>query len=1008
MDRLELPRPHPQRQVLAALLLALLTPTHATLGSVVHHKEHQGLGKAAVKSQVLDYINNQDFDPELIYNQRHEMHTTRFTGDYNPAPAAAPVANGPPVTTANGSGSHDHDSYPEPNVLPRLRGPSALLAKPPVDDRHLVAESDADTTILDLDNFHSVEALETLLLRDLLTDDGSLQFYDELLLDDDLYDYYDDDDDMLLPPLPPRSPPRELDPDKLYGIYDFSGPDPSHLALSRDEAVFLINDQDNYWWLIRKLTKDERMDKKRRILEEAEKNNEFVLDLELVETQSDDGRIGFVPAECLETYGERLARLNCFKNEEIERYHKNPFDFDLSHPVRQFAMPLDDSGLFALGNTSTSTSSLLKQKRNVTFSQTNEIEIFLEDDPVLARDLAAIRHQQRQGVVHDIRAEEIALPLPLAADDERALEVLLDKFDDTQPLVIPKKEKKRKGPQKLYENHKDGLPLAKVRLSFSKLGSKDTTKQPLLLGLKVALAAGPELKHTNLITKDFKQLLIEKEHMGIRKIKRFASPQAELKLFKELREQKNKKSQDPKTKKSLMSPVKEAAPIEVYPKAYRPSMLLLSPRRRLSIDGTKRLLIDGKKADSIRTHPPERRAVSDLMPELLARLNGEASPNSRRSLITLENVPNNLQQLRRLVILERLTKMTLDIQELLETDYGQDEGTQDRGKRLEQLRRARTQINEIKEEQRRLIDGLLDPPGLAHLPREDQSFDSGERTFDSNLSIDSEPSSRATPELVVPKNDRGGGGNTGSERPEPAATLDRPVDVRRDRSLDPNGRPRSRRELLGGTPRRLLRHEEMLGGVPRRHLRQEDLFDRERLLLPLHVLLPLLTTLGASYGTLLSTLVLASPAAAYLLGAHSTPSPSVSSGSSDATKPSAQDLAKKQLQLSVATLAQDDFTSRFAAPAALPEADALVLMLRLYINNSDEDYEEDMTGGHSEITPLTLTNLLLLGLPGNQLNGSLGEYGDKRRLRAVHDMFNPVLDKFDELAEKLAELNEML
>ncbi|CAN3376652.1 hypothetical protein DIURU_004440 [Diutina rugosa] len=1007
MDRLELPRPHPQRQVSAASSSASSTPTHATSGSVVHHKEHQGLGKAAVKSQVLDYINNQDFDPESIYNQRHEMHTTRFTGDYNPAPAAAPVANGPPVVAANGSSSHDHDGYPEPNVSPRLRGSSASSAKPPVDDRHSVAESDADTTISDLDNFHSVEASETSSLRDSSTDDGSSQFYDESSLDDDSYDYYDDDDDMLLPPSPPRSPPRELDPDKLYGIYDFSGPDPSHLALSRDEAVFLINDQDNYWWLIRKLTKDERMEKKRRILEEAEKNNEFVSDLESVETQSDDGRIGFVPAECLETYGERLARLNCFKNEEIERYHKNPFDFDLSHPVRQFAMPLDDSGSFASGNTSTSTSSLSKQKRNVTFSQTNEIEIFSEDDPVSARDLAAIRHQQRQGVVHDIRAEEIASPSPSAADDERASEVLSDKFDDTQPLVIPKKEKKRKGPQKLYENHKDGSPLAKVRSSFSKLGSKDSTKSPSSLGSKVASAAGPELKHTNSITKDFKQSLIEKEHLGIRKIKRFASPQAESKSFKELREQKNKKSQDPKTKKSSSSPVQETAPIEVYPKAYRPSMSSSMPRRRLSIDGTKRLSIDGKKADSIRTHPPERRAVSDSMPESLARLNGDASPNSRRSSITSENVPNNLQQLRRSVILERLTKMTSDIQESLETDYGQDEGTQDRGKRLEQLRRARTQINEIKEEQRRSFDGSFDPPGSAHLPHEDQSFDSGERTFDSNLSIDSEPSSRATPELVVPKNDRSGG-ISGSDRPEPAATLDRPVDVRRDRSLDSNGRPRSRRESLGGTPRRLSRHEEMLGGVPRRHSRQEDLFDRERSSLPLHVSSPLSTTSGASYGTSSSTSVSASPAAAYLLGAHSTPSPSVSSGSSDATKPPAQDLAKKQSQSSVATLAQDDFTSRFAAPAGSPEADASVLMSRLYINNSDEDYEEDMTGGHSEITPLTSTNSLLSGLPDNQSNGSIGEYGDKRRSRTVHDMFNPVLDKFDELAEKLAELNEML
>lgn len=98
--------------------------------------------------------------------------------------------------------------------------------------------------------------------------------------DDDFNDY------VIESPLPP---PRDLQPGKLYALYEFSGDDPSHCELDRDDAVVLLNDQDSYWWLVRK-------------------------DI--------DGKIGFAPAECLETYHERLARLNCWKNEELERSSK--------------------------------------------------------------------------------------------------------------------------------------------------------------------------------------------------------------------------------------------------------------------------------------------------------------------------------------------------------------------------------------------------------------------------------------------------------------------------------------------------------------------------------------------------------------------------------------------------------------------------------------------------------------------------------------------------------------
>ncbi|QHS71444.1 protein phosphatase regulator BUD14 [Saccharomyces paradoxus] len=82
----------------------------------------------------------------------------------------------------------------------------------------------------------------------------------------------------------PLSPPRELDPDKLYALYAFNGHDSSHCQLGQDEPCILLNDQDAYWWLVKRIT---------------------------------DGKIGFAPAEILETFPERLARLNCWKNENM-------------------------------------------------------------------------------------------------------------------------------------------------------------------------------------------------------------------------------------------------------------------------------------------------------------------------------------------------------------------------------------------------------------------------------------------------------------------------------------------------------------------------------------------------------------------------------------------------------------------------------------------------------------------------------------------------------------------
>lgn len=95
--------------------------------------------------------------------------------------------------------------------------------------------------------------------------------------DDDVEE--DDEDDYQSIP-----PPKELDPDKLYALYPFNGPDQSHCKLDQDEACVLLNDEDSYWWLVKRCR---------------------------------DNNIGFAPAEVLETFPERLARLNCWKNENM-------------------------------------------------------------------------------------------------------------------------------------------------------------------------------------------------------------------------------------------------------------------------------------------------------------------------------------------------------------------------------------------------------------------------------------------------------------------------------------------------------------------------------------------------------------------------------------------------------------------------------------------------------------------------------------------------------------------
>lgn len=283
----------------------------------------------------------------------------------------------------------------------------------------------------------------------------------------DFYGYSEDAD--LLPPSPPRSPPQDIDPDKLYGLYDFSGPDPLHCTLSRDEPVNLLNDLDDYWWLIRKLTKQEKLslrNKRNKALDpDCPSDTESMLS-----DHDDEGKVGFVPAECLETYGERLARLNCFKNEELEKFadplteeglaisseirrhvedsdsrgSSTPPDGDKTNPISVYSEDLPDNSIAngtSLSNNSLGRASSLKQgntrrrNKSVTFEAAYEelrLLILDEEDP-------ETHHEFAESYVTTITKEDLD-KFQAPPEEEKRSEVLSDVFPEA-PLVISKSRK---------------------------------------------------------------------------------------------------------------------------------------------------------------------------------------------------------------------------------------------------------------------------------------------------------------------------------------------------------------------------------------------------------------------------------------------------------------------------------------------------------------------------------------------------------------------------------------
>jgi len=128
------------------------------------------------------------------------------------------------------------------------------------DHSHLQAHADAAVNYTD-DEEHSV-----------LEDDSEGEEHDE---------YMDDDDDGSSS----LSIPNEsIDFDLVYSLHSFAATVEGQANVVKGDSLFLMDDSNSYWWLVRVLKTQE---------------------------------VGYIPAENIETPFERLARLNKHRNVDV-------------------------------------------------------------------------------------------------------------------------------------------------------------------------------------------------------------------------------------------------------------------------------------------------------------------------------------------------------------------------------------------------------------------------------------------------------------------------------------------------------------------------------------------------------------------------------------------------------------------------------------------------------------------------------------------------------------------
>jgi hypothetical protein len=96
---------------------------------------------------------------------------------------------------------------------------------------------------------------------------------------DDGEDYMDDDRSSSL-----SIPNESIDFDLVYSLHSFAATVEGQANVVKGDRLFLIDDSNSYWWLVRVLKTQE---------------------------------VGYIPAENIETPFERLARLNKHRNVDV-------------------------------------------------------------------------------------------------------------------------------------------------------------------------------------------------------------------------------------------------------------------------------------------------------------------------------------------------------------------------------------------------------------------------------------------------------------------------------------------------------------------------------------------------------------------------------------------------------------------------------------------------------------------------------------------------------------------
>lgn len=99
-------------------------------------------------------------------------------------------------------------------------------------------------------------------------------------------EYMDEDDGSSSLSIPNES----IDFDLVYSLHNFAATVEGQASVVKGDSLFLMDDSNSYWWLVRVLTTQE---------------------------------VGYIPAENIETPFERLARLNKHRNVDVRVHRPN-------------------------------------------------------------------------------------------------------------------------------------------------------------------------------------------------------------------------------------------------------------------------------------------------------------------------------------------------------------------------------------------------------------------------------------------------------------------------------------------------------------------------------------------------------------------------------------------------------------------------------------------------------------------------------------------------------------